>query len=107
MRLTTIVDYLINPSKLDELYEREGLNSESDTLLIYMSDTLDIHSEIQFFDMEETEDELVYQKNGMTYVQLFPVEYAIELIDDLDLRGKNYTDSEIARRLIEYRIKDA
>jgi hypothetical protein len=108
MKLINLIEYLVNPHKLDELYLTEKLNTDSEALLIYMQGALDLASEIKFFAIEETGDHLVYEKDGVQYEQLFPIDYAIELIEsDLDLKGKGYSNLQIAKRLLEYRIKDA
>lgn len=86
----------------------QGLNSESETLLIYMKESLNIDSEILIFEIEETEDDLVFEKGGIRYIQLFPLQYAVELIkEDLNLKDKGYSDLQIAKRLLEYRERDA
>jgi hypothetical protein len=107
MKLEELVPYLMNSKKLEKFLEKE-LNQESEALLIYMLNELDLKSEISIFEIEETDDDLVFEKDGETYIQLFPIEYAIELIEsDLELKDNEYSDLEIAQRLLEYRIKDA
>lgn len=108
MKLVEFVDYLVNPEKLESFYEEKGLNVESESLLIYMKQTINIDSEIVFFEMEETDDEVLFSKDGIEYLQLFPISHAVELIEsDLDLKDKGYTNLQIANRLVEYRIHDA
>lgn len=108
MKLVELIPYLINPVKLNELYLKWDLNIESEALLICMKLKLDLDSEIVFFEIEETEGDLVFEKDEMTYFELFPLEYAIGLIEfDLNLKDKGYSDYEIAQRLLEYRHKDA
>jgi hypothetical protein len=88
MKLIAFIDYLLDPKKLDQLYTNEHVNTEIDALLIYMTEVLDIQSELQFFSIEETEDEMVYKKNSKSYVQFFSIDYAVELIEDFDLKNK-------------------
>jgi len=108
MKLVDLIEYLVNPDQLVSLYQREGLNAESEAVLIYMKDVLALEAEIAFFEIEETEDDLIFEKNGVRYFQLFPIDYAVELIDsDLSLKDKGYSNLEIAQRLLEYRLKDA
>jgi hypothetical protein len=108
MKLVELIKYLTRPEKLDELYQEQGLNVESEALLIYLQRDLNLESEVSIFEIEETEDDLIFEKEGIQYVQLFPLDYAIELIEsDLDLKNKGYSDLEIAQRLLEYRQKDA
>ncbi|MBD1432695.1 hypothetical protein H8B06_07660 [Sphingobacterium sp. DN00404] len=107
MKLVELIKYLTRTEKLDELYQEQGLNVESEALLIYLQGDLNLESEVSIFEIEETEDDLIFEKEGMQYVQLFPLDYAIELIEsDLDLKNKGYSDLEIAQRLLEYRQKD-
>src|SRR5690554_2374555 len=102
MNVVELIKYLTNPEQLDELYQEQGINTESEALLIYLKDALDLESEITIFEIEETEDDLVFENEGVQYTQLFPVDYAIELIEsDLDLKDKGYSDLEIAQRLLE------
>ncbi|MBK7884941.1 MAG: hypothetical protein IPJ81_15030 [Chitinophagaceae bacterium] len=108
MKLIDLIEYLIEPGKMENLYQQRKLNTESEALLIYMQNELSLESNIAFFKIEETEDDLKFVKNGLQYVQLFPIDYAIELIEsDLDLKNKGYTNLEIAKRLLEYRLKDS
>lgn len=105
MHLITLIPYLKSFNKIGELYKLNNIDTESEAILIYMAEALAIESEIVFFEIEETEDYLSYGKNGVNYIQLFPVDYAKELVEDLLRLG--YNDLEIAQRLLEYRIKDA
>ena len=108
MQLVDLIPFIINADKLEQFYRLEKLNSESEALLIYMKNSLSIESEIKIFGIEETEDELVYEVEGVRYLQLFPIDHAVELISsDLNLIGKGYSDLEIAKRLLQYRAKDA
>jgi hypothetical protein len=108
MKLLKLISYLINNEKLKVLYQEQELNTESDALIIYMKNALDLESEISIFEIEETEDELVFEKDGYVYHQLFSIDYSIELIEsDLNMKNKGYSDLEIAQRLLEYRLNDA
>jgi hypothetical protein len=108
MKLTDLMEYLVDPQKLQQLYAEQDLNPKSEALLIYMKELLDINSEIQIFEIEETADDVLFKKNGVSYIQLFPVDYAVSLIElDLDLKNRGYSNLEISRRLLEYRLNDA
>jgi hypothetical protein len=108
MKLTELVKYLLHPELLPDIYRKQNLNEESEVLLIYMKEPLDIESEISIFEIEETEGNLFFDKDGVAYVQLFALPHAIDLIEsDLDLKGKGFSDLQIAERLLEYRKNDA
>jgi hypothetical protein len=107
MKLIEFIKYLTNPELLESLYKEQGLNLESEVLLIYMKEDLDLSSYISILEIEETEDDLIFEKEGLKYIQLFPIDYAIDLIEfDLNMKDKGYSDLEIAERLLEYRKND-
>lgn len=99
----------MNPEQLEQLYKELGLNtdSESKPLLIYMEGEIDLTSEIVFFESDETEDDLIFEKDGKRFVNLWDIDYVIYLLEMLDLLDKGYTNIKIAQRLIEYRLNDA
>ncbi|UQB67782.1 hypothetical protein [Epilithonimonas zeae] len=108
MKYIDFIDYLINPEKLNDLYEKLNVDVESEALIVCLKDSLDISSEVSIFGIEETEGDLVFEKEGQKYIELFPVDYAIDLVDsDLELKGKGYSNSHIAKRLLDYRLNDA
>ncbi len=108
MNLTELVKYLTNPEKLDALYQDVKVNKESDALLIFMKDALTLDSEIIIIEIEATGGEVLFEKDGIKYVELFPIDIAIELIEsDLNLKETGYSDMSIAERLLDYRRRDA
>jgi len=108
MKLTELVNYLLNPEELGSLYDNLKVDVESEALLIYMKDALDLKSDIFIFEIEKTEDRLHFIKEGINYYQLFPVDLAVDLIEsDLELKDRGYTSEYIAKRLLEYRKNDA
>lgn len=108
MKLTDLVPYLVEPARLGEPYRLEELNPDSEAILMYAEAELDVESELRFFDIEVTDDEMVFSEDGIKYVQLFPLDHAIQLIEsDLDLKDKGYSNEQIAQRLVEYAKKDA
>ncbi len=108
LKLTELINFLINPEKLEELYQAEGLNPDSEAFLIYLKGALDLNSDVTIFEIEETEDNIIFEKEGIRYIQFFPLDFAVELIEfDLDLTSKGYSNLVIAQRLLEYRQKDA
>ena len=108
MKLPELIKFLLDPDQLKALYQKLGVNSDSEALLIYLRETLSLESEISIFEIEETEDDIFFDKDGVQYVQLFAVNHAKDLIEfDLNLKDKGYSDVQIAQRLLDYRINDA
>lgn len=107
MILEDLIPHLLQHRTLGAIYSDLKIASVSEAILIYMKDRLAIESDIVFFEIEETDDEQYYTRDGVDYVQLFPVELAIEFLDMLNLRRPELTPRDIAIRLIEYRLNDA
>jgi hypothetical protein len=106
MKLEHLIPYLRGPEKLVELYSKESLNSESEAILVYMENSLSLGSKISFFDIEDTDDDLNYLCNDVTYIQLLPLDLIKDLIEStLDIQGM--TNREVALRILEYRVNDA
>ena len=108
MKLIDIIEYLRHPDKIGQLYDILNLSTDSEAILIYMKDSLDLNSELKFFEIEKTEDDLVFKENGVTYHQLFPVDHAVEILDSYFSDNERKLDNGgLAKRLLEYRINDA
>jgi hypothetical protein len=108
MKIVELISFLKSKEKLEELYKVFNLSLNSECVLIYMKEKIDIDSDIFFFEIEDTEDNIEFIKEGLVYIQLFPLFYASELITlDLDLLNKGFDNLQIAQRLIEYRINDS
>lgn len=56
---------------------------------LYMQGDLILTSDIHILEIEETEDELYFEKEGVQYIQLFPLNHAVDLIEfDLNMKDK-------------------
>jgi hypothetical protein len=108
MNLIILIGFIVVPAKLEKFYVEQELDMDSEALIIYMKESLSMESEIYIYPIEETDDDLVYEKNGIKFIQFFPLDYALELINsDLQLKKMGLTDQAIAERLLEYRLMDA
>ena len=68
MKLINFIPYLKSFNSLEELYKLNNFNIKSDAILIYMEEALSVKSEIVFFEIEETNDDLFYKNNGINYI---------------------------------------
>lgn len=108
MKLIELIGILFNPEKLGRLISALGLDTDYEALLVYMREDLCITADIRIFEVEETEDELLFEKDGIKYIQLFPIEHIQNLIEfDLNMKNKGFSETQIAERLLEYRKNDA
>ena len=108
MKFVDLIGYLLNPERLEGLYVSQGIELDAEAYLIYMYEFIDINSPIKIFTFEETDDDLIYVKNGVKYFELFEVNHTIDLLNhDLELAGKGFSNAQIAERLMEYKKNDA
>lgn len=108
MKLLDFIPYLVAPDKLAAYYRQIGLGEQAVCPLIYMRDALSESSDIAVFELEETSDDIRFTKNGVDYLQLMPVDQAIEFIEDeFPPKLKAVSHREIASRIIEYATYDA
>lgn len=109
MKLVELIGYLADPKeRLAEISQIEFPVLKSEAVLVYMRESLDLGSDIYFFRIEDTGDEITFEKNGVCYIQLFPVDYIVDLLEsDLRFNDQDYSDLEIAQRLLDYRLSDA
>ncbi len=108
MKLIDLIPYLIDMEKLSNFYLENNLNFDSEEVSIYMVDKIDVNSNIYFFEVEETDGEVEFEKEGVIYLSFFPLEHTYELVkDELDLLNKGLTNQQISERLVQYRIYDA
>lgn len=108
MKLLDIIDYLRHRHNVGQLFEKLNLSTKSEAILIYMKDSLDLNSELVFFEIEETQDDLIFKKDNVTYHQLFSVDHVVDILSSyFSDREKRLDNIGLAKRLLEYRINDA
>lgn len=103
MTLVEFVPFLFNPDSLITKYQLD----EDFEAAIYMKEKIDIDSDIYIFSYDETDEDLLFEKEGVNHVQLFSLNHAMDLLDELDLRKKGLSNLYIAKRLVSYRLNDA
>ncbi len=103
-----LIGISFNPEKLGKLISVLGLDIESEALLVYMREDLYITADIRIFEVEEIEDELIFEKDGIKYIQLFPIEHIQNLVEfDINITNNGFSETQIAERLLEYRKHEA
>ena len=105
MSIPELVHLLLHPNLLQEFYSKLGVNNESENINIYLKNELSIESEVFIFD--EVAEYLEIYKNNVKYMFFFSMDDIKELLLDLGLLDKSYTELQIAERLLHYRIFDA
>ncbi len=108
MNIVELVKYLKNISIAENLIRTSVPDIEYDVVDLYMENKLGLESEIVFFDATKIPNKLIIDINGVQYKNLFPLYLAQEMVQEYD-KFNNYklSDLEIAKKLLEYRLKDA
>jgi hypothetical protein len=106
MKLLDLLQLVADSLQANQPSVAEQLGYDPDYTEVYMLGQLALESELRFFDVGETDYELVYIKDGQEYVSLFMLWFGIEQIEAL-LKTQQYTPATLAQRVLEYRIKDA
>lgn len=108
MTIIELVPHLKSLSKAEVLSNSILLDIEFDLIELYMKESLKLDSDIVFFDAESIPNELLIEVDGIKYESLFPLYMAQEMVEEYDTLYKNQlSDLEIAKRLLDYREKDA
>ena len=109
MKLIDLIKYLKSDEDLFKVYHDYNLNDESEAILVYAENTINIDSDLIFFEFEETEDDLKYEKNGRIYFQLFHLKLGVEIYSYFNdvFEKENYSESQKANRILEYVLNDA
>ncbi|MDR3713534.1 MAG: hypothetical protein P4L51_12005 [Puia sp.] len=108
MNLVQLIDHLKNMKEAEKFIESQIPGVEFGQIDIYLKDRLDINSEVNFFDAETIENKAEIEIHGQKYINLFPLCMMQEMVEAYKNKTyENITDIEIAKKLLEYRAKDA
>jgi hypothetical protein len=107
MNIVELVKYLKSIEQAENFIKDELPDVEYDLIDIYMVEKLGLNSEIVFFNAEEIPNRLIINIDGITYENLFPLNLTQEMVEEFEASHKKISDIEIAKRLLEYREKDA
>ena len=108
MNLIEIIQYFRREGSARVLMAEVLPNVEVDQIDVYLKGNLDLNAEVNFFDVETIPNDLLIEINGIKYINLFPFFMLQEMIEDYsNLTDQVLSDIDIAKRLLDYRIKDA
>ena len=101
---------LINLFKTDIVFEDflkdNSLNLNSECIEIYMKDKIHPNSELAFFEIENTNDKIVFEKNSVKYYSLFDFYFFIDCMSEAK-DDKTLSSEKLVKILINYSINDA
>lgn len=108
MKLFEVIQKLKTVDEAEKLMAIELSGLEMGLIDVYLIDKLDINSNVKFFDVDTIPNNLEIVVDDVKYVNLFPLTILQEMVEDYSNQlTPQLTNKEIARKLIEYREKDA
>ena len=107
MKLPALIEILMSNDYGSMRSQLEKTYAASEALIIYMESCLDLDSDVFVFPVEETEDDLLFEKDGLRYHQLFSIDYTLDLIGSDLSKIMRLSSQEIAIRLLQFRLNDA
>jgi hypothetical protein len=106
MNIVELLKHLKSLEEAEKFINGELPEVEYDLVDIYMINKLGLDSEIVFFNAEEIPNRLIINIEGINYENLFPLNLAQEMVEELKASNDKISDVEIAKHLLEYREKD-
>jgi hypothetical protein len=104
MTLLEIIPYFRVSGQIDAYLKSMGIDNEEGDVSVYMKDRLELASELQFLNDDQTQGRRVVDFNNSKYEELLPVYMIQEMVDELK---DEYSDHQIAERILSYAINDA
>lgn len=104
MNLETLVGLFREKGNFEEFCISQSLDFTSEVIEIYMKKPFDLESQLYFFEIEKTEGQSEYIYNHEAYHNLFDFYYFQDFLED---SPKEFTNKEIAERILSYAVNDA
>lgn len=106
MKFYEIIEYLKTIDATEKIIASQLGDLEIGLIDVYLIDKLDFNSEVKFFDVATIPNDLNITINGVHYVNLLPLQVLQEMIEDY-FEQTSLSNMAIAKKILEYRIKDA
>jgi len=108
MKLLDLVNLFKTDIVFEDFLKNNSLNSNSESIEIYMIDKVDSNSELAFFEIENenTDGLIIFEKNNVKYHSFFDFHYFIDFMDEVK-ENKNLSSEKLVEILINYSINDA
>ena len=105
MNLVELVALFKSGKSYEEFCDDYRLDADSEVIEIYMTKPMSIEESLAFYPIEVTEGKVQFIYNSVEYYNLFDFYYFIDAIEEV--KGTNYTDREVAGKLLNYAMLDA
>lgn len=107
MTLIELIEQLKTLPKAEALAKQQIPGVEYDLVELYMKDSLSFESEIAFFDVDTIPGHLIIEIDGIKYENLFSLNLIQEMVEEYVEEYPNWSNLDIAKRIMEYRHNDA
>ena len=105
MNLLDLVERLADPRPLEPFLREHGVNTASEHLSVYMRQAPGLKADITLLGVEETDEAMVYSRNGTHWVNFLPLYMVEEIVEGGVAAHKS--PAEIATRILDYSRDDA
>ena len=106
MKLVDLISYFRSGGDFYSFCQERMLNAESEVIEIYAQKPVNLESQLGFFPIEETEGQVDFSVQGVSYQNLFDFFYFLDVIKDTS-ENTNLGDAELAKTLLAYALNDA
>ena len=108
MKLINLATFFRKGESFKKFCQQNSLNIASEVIEIYMKDSIDLESNLAFFEIEKTEGRTTIILNDIKYINLLDFHYLLDFIAESRKEGrKGISDEEIAKLLFSYAVNDA
>lgn len=107
MYLVELIDHLKTASKAEQLRNQQIPEVEYVLVDLYMKDSIGLESEIAFIDVEAVPRTIIIELDGIKYENLFPLSEIQEIVEQYVEEHPDWSNLDIAKRILEYRHNDA
>ena len=108
MKLLELVKYFRSGGSYENFCNEQLIDPDSEVVEIYMEETLDLNSNLGFFEIEKTEGASEVKNLNIKYINLFDFHYFLDSIEDSKNDVDNILSNEKLTKLIyEYAMNDA
>ena len=106
MTLTDLINHFNEGGSYEAFCNTQRLNSDAESLEIYMPKPFGLNSKLEFFKGDITGGKSPYDYNGAEFYKLFDFSYFLNAIKKMNL-NKSVTDIDLALQLLDYAEKEA
>lgn len=107
MKFVELIDILRSARTLNRFLESNLINTEFDFIDLYIAKEIDTHSKIVLFDIDHTANGASVLIENTCFINFMPLSLILELVVDTQRKKGDIPCLDIAREILNYKIKVA